>query len=343
MEVEEIADIEAFAGEWLELFWRVEGVTPFQSPDWLVPWWRHLGEGELVLLAVREQGRLAGMIPLFVYEAEGVRKLLLLGTGTSDYLDGVFKVDRASEAIATAFEYLRTRERDWDVCELHQLRPESPLASQPLAGFEHDELFPGERCPVLALPPNFDDLRNTIPSHQWEKLQYYRRRADREGSVRYERASSDNFDDLCATFIALHTRRLSAQRQSTCAAQPEMQAFLREMGERLVSAGVLRLYVLYVEEKAVAAFFGFKVGRRTYFYLGGFDASFSQLSPGMLVVGHAIERAIEEGCSTFDFLRGQESYKYKWGAIDSLTYTRVLRRPPLARSADAVKVLAGTD
>jgi CelD/BcsL family acetyltransferase involved in cellulose biosynthesis len=343
MEVEEIADIEAFGDEWLELFRRVEGVTPFQSPDWLVSWWRHLGEGELVLLGMRKQGRLAGVLPLFVFEAEGVRKLLLLGAGTSDYLDGLFHAGVATEAIATAFEYLRTRERDWDVCELHQLRPESPLASQPLAGFGQDDLFPGERCPVLALPPNLDDLHNTVPSHQWEKLQYYRRRADREGRVRYEQASSDNFDDFFAAFIALHTARLSTQRRSTCAAQPQMQAFLREAGQKLVSAGVLRLYVLYVEEKAVAAFFGFKLGRCAYFYLSGFDASFSQVSPGMLVVGHAIERAIEEGCSTFDFLRGQESYKYKWGAMDSLTYTRMLRRPPLARSADAVKVLAGTE
>ena len=343
MEVEEIADIEAFACEWLDLFRRVEGVTPFQSPDWLIPWWQHLGEGELVLLATREQGRLAGVLPLFVNAAEEVRKLLLLGAGTSDYMEGLFEAGLATEAITTAFEYLRTRERDWDVCEFHQLRPESLLASQPSATFGEDELFPGERCPVLALPPKLNDFRNTIPSHQWEKLQYYRRRAEREGGVRYEQANSDNFDDLFAAFIALHTRRLSAQRQSTCAAQPHMQAFLREAGQKLVSAGVLRLYVLYVEEKAVAAFFGFKVGRRTYFYLGGFDASFSQLSPGMLVLGHAIERAIEERCSTFDFLRGQESYKYKWGAMDSLTYTRVLRRPPLARSADAVKVLAGTD
>jgi CelD/BcsL family acetyltransferase involved in cellulose biosynthesis len=343
MEVERIADIDAFADEWLALFSRVEGVTPFQSPDWLIPWWQHLGEGELVLLAVREQRRLAGVLPLFVHQAEGVRKLLLLGAGTSDYLDGLFEAARAGDVLAAAFEYVRTQEREWDVCELHQLRPESPLASQPLAAFGQDELFPAERCPLLALPPNLHVFRNTIPSHQWEKLQYYRRRAARAGGVRYEQASGDNFENLFAGFISLHTRRLGAQRRSTCAALPQVQAFLREASYRLVSAGVLRLYVLYVEQKAVAALFGFKLRRRTYFYLSGFAASFSQISPGLLVVGHAIEQAIEEGCSTFDFLRGQESYKYKWGAIDSLTYARVLRRPPLARTADAVKVLAGTD
>jgi CelD/BcsL family acetyltransferase involved in cellulose biosynthesis len=49
--------IETARGEWADLFQRAAS-TPFQSPEWLIPWWRHLGEGRLHLLAVRHNGAL---------------------------------------------------------------------------------------------------------------------------------------------------------------------------------------------------------------------------------------------------------------------------------------------
>jgi CelD/BcsL family acetyltransferase involved in cellulose biosynthesis len=51
-------------------------------------------------------------------------------------------------------------------------------------------------------------------------------------------------------------------------------------------------------------------------YIGGFDPRWSALSPGTLLLGHAIEQATAEGAAAFDFLRGAEAYKYRWGAID---------------------------
>jgi len=43
------------------------------------------------------------------------------------------------------------------------------------------------------------------------------------------------------------------------------------------------------------------------------------------MIGHAIEEAVRAGASEFDFLRGKEAYKYKWGAKDRPTYRCVLR------------------
>jgi CelD/BcsL family acetyltransferase involved in cellulose biosynthesis len=66
--------------------------------------------------------------------------------------------------------------------------------------------------------------------------------------------------------------------------------------------------------------------RRWYDYIGGFDPQFSSLSPGSLLIGHAIEQAEAEGAAHFDFLRGAEAYKYRWGAVDEPMFTLVLRK-----------------
>jgi CelD/BcsL family acetyltransferase involved in cellulose biosynthesis len=71
--------------------------------------------------------------------------------------------------------------------------------------------------------------------------------------------------------------------------------------------------------------------RRVYLYISGFDPALDRLSPGMLLVGHALEQAVNEGFATLDFLRGQEPYKYFWGAADAPIFRRILHPPARER------------
>ena len=65
-----------------------------------------------------------------------------------------------------------------------------------------------------------------------------------------------------------------------------------------------------------AVLYAFKAKDSTYYYIGGFDPDCAAVSPGSLIIAHAVEQAVAEGCRTFDFLKGQEPYKYRWGARD---------------------------
>ena|SRR5438105_11909593 len=66
----------------------------------------------------------------------------------------------------------------------------------------------------------------------------------------------------------------------------------------------------------------FEALKSVQLYLSGFDPALARFSLGTLLVGHAIEEAVREGAEEFDFLRGQEDYKYRWGAKDRLVYRR---------------------
>jgi CelD/BcsL family acetyltransferase involved in cellulose biosynthesis len=50
------------------------------------------------------------------------------------------------------------------------------------------------------------------------------------------------------------------------------------------------------------------------------------LSLGVVLTAKAIEHAIENGRSTFDFLRGNETYKYRFGAKDTEIYRLAISR-----------------
>jgi CelD/BcsL family acetyltransferase involved in cellulose biosynthesis len=50
------------------------------------------------------------------------------------------------------------------------------------------------------------------------------------------------------------------------------------------------------------------------FYITGFDKRYATFSPGTVIVAHAIREAICNGYRVFDFLRGDEPYKFSLGA-----------------------------
>ena len=67
-------------------------------------------------------------------------------------------------------------------------------------------------------------------------------------------------------------------------------------------------------------------------YNSAFDREWQQLAPGMVLVAEDIRQAIEEGCSVFDFLKGDYAYKYRFGARKRLVRRLVVSRG-LGRSA----------
>jgi CelD/BcsL family acetyltransferase involved in cellulose biosynthesis len=57
--LEKLDAVEAIEPAWCDLWEQDPAATPFQSPDWLVPWMRHLwGGGRLRVLAIRDGNRL---------------------------------------------------------------------------------------------------------------------------------------------------------------------------------------------------------------------------------------------------------------------------------------------
>jgi CelD/BcsL family acetyltransferase involved in cellulose biosynthesis len=75
--------------------------------------------------------------------------------------------------------------------------------------------------------------------------------------------------------------------------------------------------------------------RRAHLYQLAFDPGLARRSPGALLCGHAIEAAAAEGCLAFDFLRGDEPYKYAFGATGRPTWRRRLGGRELAALAAA--------
>ncbi|PAX08044.1 GNAT family N-acetyltransferase [Sphingomonas lenta] len=309
--------------EWWDLHRRDPRATPFQSPAWAEAWWTHLGGGERLDAEVRDaSGRLVAALPLFVWNDERTRRLVPVGAGHSDYLDAL--IDPDADALPAIWDTILATADRWDELLLPDLRPDSPLLGPVPSGWRAaDE--PHEVCPVMPLP-DAPPLLAGMSKSKRRKVQHDRNRADALGGVTEELVDAHGLDEALDALFALHAARWEAAGELGVLADPRIQAFHRAAAPALMEAGLLRVGVVRHHGCVVAVLLGFADGRRGYSYINGVDQSIPGQSFGTLAFRLLIEDALGNGARAFHFLRGEEPYKYAWGAEPLTTVRRRVTR-----------------
>jgi len=311
MDLRVITTPEEFAGlapQWMDLWRNSPNATPFQSPMWLLPWWRHFGSNDLHVIEARDEGKLVGLAPLYILRDDSESLGLFIGTGISDYLDVIGDAPFLQHIDASP---------TWD---FQQLRASSPILNAATPDGWSDNVEDQDPCVVLSLE-GF-----ALSTHAQKKLRYYRRSLERRGRVAVESANRENLNRLLKSLFDLHSARWQRRWMPGMLADDVIQAFHREVAAAMLDASALRMYSMSLDDRPIAVFYGFADASTVYYYLSGYDTDLEKLSPGTLIVAHAIESAIRGGATTFDFLRGAEDYKYTWGAKDRMNKRRQLMR-----------------
>jgi len=326
--VEEITSIhalEALREEWTALCDRSPRTTPFQRPEWLLPWWHAFPPGEPWVLAVRREGRLAALAPLLLYIKDGERTVAFCGGGVSDYCDVVTDPAEEDEAVSVLLSHLAARRDRWEGADFEPVPAESPLLRVPPPDGLSARNEPRDVCPVLDLPDRLEDLGDVVHTRQLSNLRKYRRKAEALGDLRLETVETRNWEELLEILVDFHVARRSETGQAGLLGADDLRAFHREVAAGFHARGALGLYALCLDGRPLAALYGLWEKNAFYFYMQGFDSAWAKLSPGVMVVGGVVEDVIRRGARRLDFLRGQEPYKYWWGARDRETFRRVLR------------------
>ncbi len=321
------AGLRAIAGEWDALWRSLPDATPFQSPAWLLPWWAQFGTARPVIGVLRHADRLVGLLPAYVLEEGGSAKLLPIGAGISDTLDALIAPDAPPDAAGLLLSSVVTM-AGVAVCDLIDLPPSSPLRSAPAPAGWRASLQQTARCPVLGLPASIQDLRQAIPPGTHRKLRMNRHRAKRAGGLRVQLANAATLPDTLDALFAMHSARWTVRGEpGGVLADSRVRAVIEHAAPALLEAGALRLAALSINDEVAACCYALAAGPdRLLLYMSGFSNEHAFCSPGSLLLGALAEAAIEEGRSELHFLRGDEAYKYAWGATDRTNATRHLQR-----------------
>ncbi|HZQ69617.1 MAG TPA: GNAT family N-acetyltransferase [Terriglobales bacterium] len=321
----DVNQISSLRHEWDDLFRRCPGATTFQRPQWILSWFHVFRPARPFVVAVWHESLLVGLAPLLIYNRDSQSVLAFAGGGVSDYLDVLIDPAHASEVWDAILEAIGSHRRSWDRVELTDL-PQASIALQKNRTF-HLEIH--DTCPVLELPSSVGLMGSVIPAHKLRNYRNARRRLGEAGPFRIEIATAANLEESLSTLFRLHSDRWNRAGHRGVLLQDEVRRFHHEIAPQLVAAGILRLYLLRLNDTTLATLYAFFEHDVVYCYLQGFDPEYSKLSPGTFILGAVIEDAIRHRAGKIDFLRGRESYKYSWGAHDHPTYC-LTQRPDSA-------------
>lgn len=318
------------ANEWDDVAGQAMTDTPFQSLAYQRAWWTHLqpGDSELRTVTTRDEaGRLIGIGCFFT----GGGRLHFNGCiEETDYLDLIAPAEHAEAVWRATLECLGTLDhaicQGLELCNVPAASPSrailSQLASQYSLTFEEQV---AEVCPIIPLPSTFEGYLETLDSKQRRELSRKLRRAEAADVVTDDVSRAADIDAEVDSFLDLLQKSTFDKRGWL---NEGRRALFHDVARSAQAAGTLQLLFTSVEGRRAAALFNFDYKDRIWVYNSGLDpAAFAALSPGVVLTAAAIERAIALGRTEFDFLRGNEEYKYRFGAVDRPIYRLTLRRP----------------
>ena len=293
--------------------------TVFVSPWWHKTWWDNFGEGsDSLILSVSEGSELLGIAPLMT-SRNGT--LTFLGDkDLSDYFDFVVPRESEERFYPALLEYLS--ELDWTNLDLPSLPSGSPTLERlpELARAKGWEVSVEEEetTPKAELPGSWDKFLAGLRKKDRHELRRKLRRLDRESENRqYAAANGDSLDGSMREFFTL----LRASREDKNEfLTPDREKFFLDMAHELASRDQFRLYFLEVDGENVAACICFDYGDDFLLYNSGYEPDYSRLSVGLINKALSIRTAIEENRKVFNFLKGNERYKYNLGGRDEAVF-----------------------
>lgn len=322
-----LPEMAAIKEEWNRLLFSSASHVPFLRNEYLCAWWETLGGGEwsagelYVVIGRNASGELVGIAPLFSVEnSAGQPAWMLLGSiEISDYLDLIAPPDSLEEFIFELLVFLEKQHpARYLLLDLYNLLDSSLTlavleSASSRVGWKYS-LESLQQCPYIPLPEDWDVYLAGIDKKQRHEIRRKMRRAE-EYSLPVNCYIVEDRSALEAdmeSFFELMAKDPEKELFLTQAMRAQMKNSMRIAFDQ----GWLQLAFIEVGGKKAAAYLNLDYNNRIWVYNSGYDPEFRDISPGWVLLGYLLKWAIKNCRSVFDFMRGNEEYKYRFGAID---------------------------
>ena len=331
-----LEEMESLAWTWNSLLEESASHVPFLRYEYQHTWWQTLGGGEwqqadLSIVAAHQDGQLVGLAPLFASRnQQGEDALLLLGSiEVSDYLDVIARPRDLPAFFAGLLPYLASLPGPrWQVLDLNNLLDNSPSlpalakAAGDLGWSYRQECL--QHSPFITLPGDWERYLAGVDKKQRHEISRKMRRLEESGQpVRwYILNDKAGLAAGIDSFMAL----MSQEPQKAAFLTQPMRDFMKTVINCAFDADCLCLAFLEINGEKAAAYLNFDYLNRLWVYNSGVDRRFLDYSPGWVLLGYLLRWANENNYKEFDFMRGDEEYKYRFGAVDRFVVRAVVHR-----------------
>ncbi len=290
----------------------------FITPVWMKAWWQVFGgEMEPYIREVREGDKVTGIAPLM---AKDETAYFIGNTDVCDYQDFIITPDKESDFFTVLLDDLENN--GIKRLSLRHVRSDSTVYTQ-LVNTAKDRGYQvdcnAEEVSVeMELPDSWEEYLKVLSSKQRHEVKRKLRRLAEAGNIDYKL-----IDDITAVpdFLDRFFRMFTESREDKAEfLTKQRETFFRVLVEKLSGAGLLKLGSLELDDREMASIICFDYNNTIYLYNSGYDPEYNYLSVGVLSKVLCIQKSIEAGRKKFDFLKGDEVYKYHLGGKEIPLY-----------------------
>ena len=319
-------NFDSIAGEWECILPHTGANTIFITPWWQRLWWRRYGDADanLEILSIRDSNALLGIAPLMT---RGDTLSFLGDTDLFDYHDFLVRDGCQDDFYATLWQHIEAM--DWKTMELKSLRESSETLSRFPQLAEANgwtaTVTEEDVSPYTHLQPSWDEYVSGLRKKDRHELRRKLRRLNNGNeATQYAFNAPDDIAGAMPDFFKL--MRASRPDKDDFLTS-DRERFFTDLAQELASRDQFKLFFLELNHVRVASCICFDYNGSYLLYNSGYDPEYSTLSVGLLNKALCIQDAIETGKKSFDFLRGNERYKYNLGGTNQTIHELVITRP----------------
>jgi len=182
------------------------------------------------------------------------------------------------------------------------------------------KIRPDAVCPAFDLPGSWDEYLGQLSYKFRSQVRRTCRQFGADGQPRLQRMDAVDVGVFASDLIRLNRSRLSDKGESSSLEDRDLRAFFEEAIPYMASHGIAWMDTIVQGREVLGSALHFVHGETIYYYMGGFDDKARKLQPGTALLAQVMQRGIDSGFTRFDFLRGDEAYKYRWNATAVSTH-----------------------
>ena len=314
VELERLESPEEARADWERL--ALASDSPFATLEWTEAWLEHAAGPYVphLFLARDPEGRAVAIVPLVIAQGRYVRKARFLGFRAANQVGPICAPEDAALGVEALRRALAETRRNWDV-----------FLGEHLPGTGWDDRIGGgvlgrKGAPLVRGPwPSWDDYLATRTHNLRSELRRKERRLQEQGMTHSTARTPGELEVALDALFELHRGRWGSEASPFFSG---LEPFHRAFATAASARGWVRLHVLDIEGRAVAANYSLRHGGTEWLYQLGRDLRFEHSSVGLIACAITVREAFAEGAALFQLGPGEQPYKLRL-ANDNMTLETV--------------------
>ena len=318
--IDNFKEWQELAPQWNRLLEKSESATIFLTWEWLSSWAECCLDEyrSLFILAFFDKDQLVGIAPFYIQKKKigpfRLREIRFLGSpeAGSDYLSVFARKGREQKVANALYDYLTMGEgkKVWHQLNLHEIPANSLFLLHFMARIESRgkfvEVSLNSYCPRMKLPKTEEEFYAMLSPGWRKKFKQDIRVINREQNVYHSVSQAGNISQKMEEFFRLY--ELKGHSSGS-----KLRDILEKTAAKHISEQPVQIDILSINGRSVAGLVHLKYQSTLSMYLMAVDRGYNpKVSLGNFLVGQSIKKAIASGYVVYDFLKGEERYKFHW-------------------------------